>query len=82
LIYGIDRTAIARDAIGGYGTPAYSVCDGLPWCNPQTRISDNDVVGQRAALDAAGWRVAGDGIRVKNGVRASPRPRFSGYLQC
>ncbi|MDR1231299.1 MAG: ABC transporter substrate-binding protein, partial [Spirochaetaceae bacterium] len=31
LIYGIDRAAIARDAISGYGTPAYSVCDGLPW---------------------------------------------------
>jgi peptide/nickel transport system substrate-binding protein len=73
LIYGIDRTAIARDALSGYGTPAYSVCDGLPWWNPQTRIADNDVAGQRAALDAAGWRAANgtDGIRVKNGLRAS-----------
>jgi peptide/nickel transport system substrate-binding protein len=71
LIYGIDRTAIARDALSGYGTPAYSVCDGLPWWNPQTRIADNDVSGQRVALDAAGWLAGGDGIRAKNGVRAS-----------
>ncbi|MDR2394491.1 MAG: ABC transporter substrate-binding protein [Treponema sp.] len=71
LIYGIDRAAIARDALSGYATPAYTVCDGLPWWNPQTRIADNDVSGQKAALDAADWKLAGDGIRVKNGLRAS-----------
>jgi peptide/nickel transport system substrate-binding protein len=71
LIYGIDRIGIVRDALSGYGTAAYSVCDGLPWWNPQTRIADNDVAVQRAALDAALWRPAGDGIRVKDGVRAS-----------
>ncbi|MDR0684388.1 MAG: ABC transporter substrate-binding protein [Spirochaetaceae bacterium] len=71
LVYGVDRKGIARDAISGYGAPAYTVCDGLPWWNPQTRITDNDVSGQKAALDAAGWQAAGDGIRVKNGVRAS-----------
>ncbi|MDR0684387.1 MAG: ABC transporter substrate-binding protein [Spirochaetaceae bacterium] len=71
LIYGIDRTAIVRDALSGYGTPAYSVCDGLPWWSPETRIADNDVAGQKAALDAAGWRLGGDGIRAKNGLRAS-----------
>jgi peptide/nickel transport system substrate-binding protein len=71
LIYGIDRAGIVRDALSGYGTAAYTVCDGLPWWNPQTRIVDNDVGGQKAALDAAGWQPAGDGIRVKNGVRAS-----------
>jgi peptide/nickel transport system substrate-binding protein len=71
LIYGIDRTAITQDALSGYGTPAYTVCDGLPWWNPQTRIVDNDVAGQRAALDAAGWLVGTDSIRTKNGLRAS-----------
>ena len=71
LVYGIDRTAIARDAISGYGTPAYSVCDGLPWWNPEERIADNDVAGQKTALDSAGWLAGADGIRVKNGLRAS-----------
>ena len=71
LIYGIDRTAIVRDALGGYGSPAYSVCDGLPWWNPETRVADSDIAGQKAALDAALWRAGNDGIRVKNGIRAS-----------
>ncbi|WP_010254481.1 ABC transporter substrate-binding protein [Treponema primitia] len=71
LIYGIDRTAIVRDALNGYGSIAYSVCDGLPWSNPDTKIIDSDLAGQKAALDAAGWRIAGDGIRVKDGLRAS-----------
>ena len=71
LIYGTDRARIVRDVLNGYGTPAYTVCDGLPWWNPQTRIADNDVAAQKASLDAAGWRPGGDGIRVKNGLRAS-----------
>jgi peptide/nickel transport system substrate-binding protein len=71
LIYGIDRMAIVRDALSGYGMPAYTICDGLPWWNPQTRIVDNDVAGQKAALDAAGWQPGGDGIRIKDGLRAS-----------
>jgi peptide/nickel transport system substrate-binding protein len=71
LVYGIDRAAIARDAISGYGTPAYSVCDGLPWWNPGERIADNDAAGQKAALESAGWSAGADGIRAKNGLRAA-----------
>ncbi|MDR3170671.1 MAG: ABC transporter substrate-binding protein [Treponema sp.] len=72
VIYGIDRMAIVRDALSGYGTIAYSVCDNLPWWNPETRIVDNDSAGQQAALEAAGWiDTNGDGIREKDGLRAS-----------
>jgi peptide/nickel transport system substrate-binding protein len=72
IIYGIKRDQIVRDAINGYGTPAYSVCDFLPWWNTQTKITDGDVEGQKAALERAGWTdTNGDGIREKNGVRAA-----------
>jgi peptide/nickel transport system substrate-binding protein len=72
LIYGINRDAIIRDALSGYGRRADSACDNLPWWNPQTAVKDNDVAGQKAALEAAGWTDRdGDGIREKNGVRAS-----------
>jgi peptide/nickel transport system substrate-binding protein len=72
LIYGIDRNAITRDAVNGYGQSADSVCDGLPWWNPDTRIKDGDGEGQKATLQAAGWVDSdGDGIREKNGVKAA-----------
>jgi peptide/nickel transport system substrate-binding protein len=72
LIYGIDRNAIIRDAVNGYGRRADSACDNLPWWNPQTAIRDGDVEGQKAALEAAGWIDSnGDGIREKNGIRAA-----------
>jgi peptide/nickel transport system substrate-binding protein len=72
LIYGIDRDAIVRDALRGYGRRADSACDNLPWWNPETRINDRDAEGQKAALEAAGWTdTDGDGIREKGGVRAS-----------
>jgi peptide/nickel transport system substrate-binding protein len=72
LIYGIDRATIIKDALNGYGRRADSVCDGLPWWNPQTVIQDGDLNGQKAALEAAGWiDLDQDGIREKEGLRAS-----------
>jgi peptide/nickel transport system substrate-binding protein len=72
LIYGIDRGAIIKDALNGYGRRADSVCDSLPWWNPQTAIQDGDLSGQKAALEAAGWIDRDqDGIREKDGLRAS-----------
>ncbi|MDR2495047.1 MAG: ABC transporter substrate-binding protein [Spirochaetaceae bacterium] len=72
LIYGIDRDAIVRDALRGYGRRADSACDNLPWWNPETKVADKDVAGQQAALEAALWIDGdGDGIREKNGIKAS-----------
>ena len=31
---GIDRQEMIDNVLNGYGTPAYSVCDQLPWYNP------------------------------------------------
>lgn len=66
---GLDRELIIRNVLQGYGAPAYSVCDQLPWYNPACAVSfDRD--GAIALLEAAGWQLAADGVRVKNGLRA------------
>ncbi len=55
--------------LNGYGTPAYSVCDGLPWYNPASEVA-YDPEGAAALLDEAGWLLGDDGYRYKDGVRA------------
>ena len=66
---GIDRQEMIDHVLNGYGSPAYSVCDNLPWYNPASEVS-YDPEGAAALLDEAGWRLAEDGYRYKDGVRA------------
>lgn len=66
---GIDRQAMIDNILNGYGTPAYSVCDGLPWYNPVNEV-EYDPEGAKALLDEAGWLAGGGGIREKDGSRA------------
>lgn len=61
---GIDRQAMIDHVLNGYGTPAYSVCDGLPWYNPINEV-EYDLEGAKALLDEWGWPVGPDGIRVR-----------------
>ena len=61
---GIDRQAMIDHVLNGYGTPAYSVCDGLPWYNPVNETEYNRL-GAMALLDEWGWPVGPDGIRVR-----------------
>ena len=61
---GIDRQRIIDHVLNGHGTPAYSVCDGLPWYSPVNEV-EYDPVGARALLDEWGWTVGPDGIRVR-----------------
>ncbi len=71
LIYGISRQEIVENTLGGYGTAAYSICDELPWWNPETRIKDGDVEGMKQYLIEMGWvDTNSDGIVEKNGVPA------------
>lgn len=35
---GINRQAIIDQVLNGYGSPAYSVCDGLPWYNSDAQV--------------------------------------------
>jgi peptide/nickel transport system substrate-binding protein len=71
LNIGISRQQIINEALNGYGTPAYSVCDTQPWWNPETAIKDGRVQDACAMLENAGWKdTDGDGVREKNGQKA------------
>lgn len=71
LNIGISRSEIVKNALNGFGVPAYGWSGALPWSNPQAAFEDNRVEEARRILTDAGWVDSdGDGIREKNGVRA------------
>ena len=65
----VDRNVLIDHVLEGYGSPAYSVCDGMPWYSEENEVSC-DPAKAAELLDQAGWNVGADGIRSKNGVRA------------
>ena len=70
IAYGLERDAIVRYALRGFGAPAFSENDGLPWSNPQSRI-EYDPAYAVSLLEGLGWLPGDDGIRQRDGVRAS-----------
>lgn len=68
---GLDRQRMIDNVLNGYGTPAYSVCDGLPWWYAVTAETSDDPEQAKVVLDTAGWLAGPDGVRVKDGVRAA-----------
>lgn len=66
---GIDRQAMIDNVLNGWGTPAYSVCDGLPWYSSVNEV-ECDREKAAALLDAAGWLPGAGGIREKEGIQA------------
>ena len=66
---GINRQEMIDNVLNGYGTPAYSVCDQLPWYNPASEV-EYDPEGAAKLLDDAGWVMGSDGVREKDGVKA------------
>lgn len=70
IAYAIDRQAVADIALNGFGRPAYSENDGMPWNNPECVI-ETDAEYAKALLRDAGWMDAdGDGIVEKDGLKA------------
>lgn len=67
---GIDREQMIENVMYGYGTPAYSVCDKMPWYNEVSEVT-YDLQGAIALLEEAGWMPGADGIREKDGVKAA-----------
>ncbi len=67
---GIDRQQLVDVVLNGFGTPAFGPADGLPWSNPQARVS-YDLDAARDLLEEAGWTIGPEGVREKNGIRAS-----------
>lgn len=68
---GVDRQAMIDHVLNGYGTPAYSVCDGMPWWYSATAETSDDPERAKIVLDEAGWLPGADGVREKDGVRAA-----------
>ena len=66
---GIDRDEMIEHVLNGYGSPAYSVCDKMPWYEPDAQVK-YDPEGAAVLLDEAGWTAGADGIRTKDGLRA------------
>lgn len=66
---GVDRQEMIDNVLNGYGSPAYSVCDQLPWYNEASEV-EYDPEEAAALLDEAGWRMGDDGVREKDGVKA------------
>ena len=77
---GIDRQEIIDNVLNGYGSPAYSVCDQLPWYNEASEVA-YDPEGAAALLDEAGWTVGDDGIREKDGVKAELNLLYSRFFR-
>lgn len=66
----IDRQKIADIVLNGFGRPAYSENDGMPWNNPEVVI-ETDVEYAEKLLADAGWSdTDGDGIVEKDGLKA------------
>jgi peptide/nickel transport system substrate-binding protein len=70
----VDRTALVRAVWFGHAQPARNIV------NPNTLdydaeseklVPDFDVAAAARTLDEAGWRVGSDGVRVKDGQRAT-----------
>lgn len=70
LNYGIDRDVMIKHVLNGYGTEAWSVGDGMPWSNPDMKITVDAEYAKRL-LDEDGWVAGSDGIREKDGLRAA-----------
>lgn len=66
---GIDRQEMIDYVLNGYGSPAYSVCDKMPWYNDESEV-EYDPDGAAELLDEAGWIIGDDGIREKDGEKA------------
>ncbi len=73
---GVDRQEMIDNVLNGYGSPAYSVCDSLPWYNEASEV-EYDPEAAAALLDEAGWTMGDDGVREKNGVKAEMNLLYS-----
>ncbi|WP_139653647.1 ABC transporter substrate-binding protein [Raoultibacter phocaeensis] len=66
----VDRTAMIENVLNGYGTPAFSVSDNMPWSSDDMKVS-TDREKAKSLLAEAGWVAGSDGILEKDGTRAA-----------
>ncbi len=68
---GINREALVDGVLLGYGSPAYTVCDRMPWWNQETVIEDNNPEEAIKIMENGGWIRGEDGFFEKEGLKAS-----------
>lgn len=68
--YAVDRDAMIEHVLNGYGTPAFSVSDNMPWSSDDMRIA-TDREKAKSLLAEAGWVAEADGVLAKDGTRAA-----------
>lgn len=68
--YAVDREVLVQNVLNGYGTPAYSVSDGMPWASEDMKVAF-DREQAKAIIEAAGWSLGSDDIYEKEGTRAT-----------
>lgn len=66
----LDRERLVQNTLNGYGTVAWSVCDGLAWASEGMKV-DTDVDAATRLLADAGWAKGGDGVWALGGQRAA-----------
>ena len=70
LSFAIDREALVKDVLYGYGSAAYSESHGEPWENPAMKEVSYDPKKSKSIMEADGWKLNADGIYEKNGKKA------------
>lgn len=68
--YALKRDVMVSNVLNGYGVPAYSVCDNMPWYSEDMKISI-DLAYAQALMEDAGWQKDEDDIYAKANQRAS-----------
>jgi peptide/nickel transport system substrate-binding protein len=70
LSIGINRQEIINNALSGVGHPAAGLPSALPWAET-VPVVDGRIDEAKEILEAAGWKLEGDGIRRKDGLACS-----------
>lgn len=65
----IDREAIVKNVLYGYGSVAYTDSLNEPWENEAMKVA-YDPAKAKAILEADGWKLNGEGIYEKQGLKA------------
>ena len=75
----INRAEIAKGILLGNADPAFTIVDkdALDHDPKTAGIVTEDMERARKLLDEAGWKVGGDGIREKDGMKLAPRVYYT-----
>jgi peptide/nickel transport system substrate-binding protein len=72
LAYGFDKERLVKTILGGHVTAAWGLLPPMSWAyNPNAPKLTYDVAKAKGLLDEAGWKMAADGVRAKEGKRLS-----------